>query len=52
MPRTLEQLGSPIDVEDAQIAAVALVNGLPLATRNVKDFARLPGLEVLNPWEA
>lgn len=46
------RVGLPIKLEDAQIAAIALVNGLPLATRNVKDFARLPGLEVLNPWAA
>ncbi|MHB8836126.1 MAG: PIN domain-containing protein [Candidatus Methylomirabilia bacterium] len=32
------RLGSPISVEDAQIAAIARAGGLALATRNVKDF--------------
>jgi len=43
--------GAPISVEDAQIAAIALHHRLPLATRNIKDFARLPGLETIDPWE-
>jgi predicted nucleic acid-binding protein len=34
---------------DAQIAATALVNGMVLVTRNVKDFA-FEGLSVFNPW--
>ena len=34
---------------DAQIAATALVHGLTLVTRNVKDF-EFEGLNVLNPW--
>lgn len=42
--------GQPISTEDAQIAAIALTHGLPLATRNVKDFARIAGLDLLNPW--
>ncbi len=44
--------GLAMGTEDAQIAAIALAQGLALVTRNVKDFARLPGLEVVNPWEA
>lgn len=46
------RLGRPISVEDAQIAAVALANGLALATRNERDFASIDGLSVINPWQA
>jgi hypothetical protein len=42
--------GSPISVEDAQIAAITQANGLALATRNVKDFSAIEGLELINPW--
>ncbi len=42
--------GRPISVEDAQIAAIACVHGLPLATRNVADFNGVLGLRVVNPW--
>lgn len=44
--------GTPISVEDAQIAAIAKHHGLPLATRNTKDFAGVPGLALTNPWDA
>lgn len=36
-------------VEDAMIAAIALVNDLTVATRNVADFRAL-GLDVINPF--
>jgi predicted nucleic acid-binding protein len=36
---------------DALIAATALVHGLTVVTRNVKDFVPM-GVKVLNPWEA
>lgn len=36
---------------DAQIAATALVHGLTVVTRNVKDFA-FDGLSVFNPWQS
>jgi hypothetical protein len=42
--------GHPISVEDAQIAAIALFGELTLATRNVKDFTGIEGLDVVNPW--
>lgn len=35
---------------DSLIAATALVHGLTVVTRNVKDFVRT-GVKVLNPWE-
>jgi predicted nucleic acid-binding protein len=41
--------GRPISVFDAQIAAITLVNGATLATRNVRDFRGLK-LPVLDPW--
>jgi predicted nucleic acid-binding protein len=44
--------GKPISVEDAQIAAIAVANGVSLVTRNVRDFADVAGLAVINPWEA
>ena len=45
------QAGLPISTEDGQIAAIALHHRLPLATRNGKDFARIEGLTVVNPWQ-
>ncbi len=47
--RTLR--GHAISTEDGQIAAIALSHGLPLATRNGKDFNGIAGLTLLNPWE-
>jgi len=37
-------------IEDAMIAAVAIVNGLTVVTRNVRDF-RPFGVKTLNPFE-
>lgn len=42
--------GRPISVEDGQIAAVALTNGLALATRNTTDFNGIEQLTLINPW--
>lgn len=44
--------GRPISTEDAQIAAIALVHRMKLATRNSRDFEGIEGLEVVNPWNA
>ncbi|MCJ7796721.1 MAG: type II toxin-antitoxin system VapC family toxin [Thermoleophilia bacterium] len=44
--------GRPISVEDAQIAAMALAAGFVLATRNVRDFADIDGLSVVDPFTA
>ncbi len=44
------QLGRPISVEDAQIAAITLTHGMVLATRNTADFAHIEGLGLVNPW--
>jgi predicted nucleic acid-binding protein len=43
--------GLPITTEDAQIAAIALTQQLPLATRNIKDFRQIEGPALINPWE-
>ncbi|MDR3390960.1 MAG: type II toxin-antitoxin system VapC family toxin [Sulfuriferula sp.] len=45
-----KKLGIPISVEDAQIAAIACVNSLAIATRNIKDFSNIEGLLVIDPW--
>jgi hypothetical protein len=42
--------GQPISTEDAEIAAISLLHGLPLVTRNVKDFSNIAGLTLINPW--
>jgi predicted nucleic acid-binding protein len=36
---------------DSMIAATALVHGFTLATRNTRDFERIAGLRLVNPWE-
>jgi toxin FitB len=35
---------------DAQIAGIAVSNGLVLATRNIKDFNPML-IDVINPWD-
>lgn len=42
--------GRPMSVEDGQIAAIATVHRLPLATRNVRDFESIAGLAIVDPW--
>ena len=46
-----EAVGRPIGIGDAMIAAICLVHGATLATRNVRDFEGL-GLKLVNPFEA
>jgi predicted nucleic acid-binding protein len=41
--------GRPIAEFDAQIAAIALVHGAVLATRNTPDFEGC-GVQLINPW--
>lgn len=45
-----ERAGLPIELPDAQIAAICLAAGASLATRNTKDFHGT-GVELINPWE-
>ena len=42
--------GTPISVEDGQIAAVALVAGFTVATRNTADFSGIEGLALVDPF--
>ncbi|HWA23145.1 MAG TPA: type II toxin-antitoxin system VapC family toxin [Caulobacterales bacterium] len=43
--------GASHDTIDALIAACALARGVPIATRNVRDFAAF-GVDLINPWAA
>jgi tRNA(fMet)-specific endonuclease VapC len=45
-----EASGRPSPFADRQIAAVAVTNGLTLVSRNLRDFAGLPGLAVESWW--
>ena len=40
-----------VRLADALIAACALVEGCTLVTRNVEDFRRVDGLNIVNPFE-
>ena len=44
-----KEMGRPMSTFDGQIAAIARVNHLALATRNTKDFEDC-GLELINPF--
>jgi hypothetical protein len=46
-----KELGLSMSVPDGQIAAIARLNHLAVATRNVLDFEHC-GIDVLNPFEA
>ncbi|MBF0417604.1 MAG: type II toxin-antitoxin system VapC family toxin [Magnetococcales bacterium] len=39
-----------IRLADAIIAATAMTHGLPLMTRNVRDFKEIDGLTLINPF--
>ncbi len=45
-----KKAGRPLDVADAQIAAIADAHGFILATRNVRDF-KYSELQLINPFE-
>lgn len=44
--------GRPVPLADAQIAGICLSRGAQLATRNVKDFAQIGELNVVNPFDS
>lgn len=46
--RQLRAAGLLIGTNDLWIGCTALCAGLPLATRNVSEFKRIPGLQVLD----
>jgi toxin FitB len=50
---TCQLRGTPANTADGLIAATALEHGLTVATRNVKDYARLApfNVPIFNPWE-
>ena len=48
---TRESRGRPLSLGDAMIAAICLVHGATLATRNGRDFDGLD-LKLVNPFEA
>ncbi len=52
--RELRAAGQGIDVRDAMQAGICLEANAPLVTRNIRHFARVPGLEVSEPdrWPA
>ena len=45
-----ERAGRRLNVQDGQIAAIARVHRMHVATRNVRDF-RATGVRILNPWD-
>jgi tRNA(fMet)-specific endonuclease VapC len=47
----LEEVGTPIGPVDTMIAGIALAHQLTMVTRNVREFARVPGLQVQNWYE-
>lgn len=47
---TRGHIGKPINIADAQIAAICRVYGAVLATRNTKDFEHIE-IMLINPWK-
>lgn len=43
----VQRSGKPVATMDLLIATAALLDDAPVVTRNVKDFARVPGLRLL-----
>lgn len=45
-----ERAGRRLNIQDGQIAAIALVHGMSVATRNGSHF-EATGVAIVNPWE-
>lgn len=50
MAAAAEQAGRRLNVQVGQIAAIALVHGMHVATRNVSDF-ETTDVAIVNPWD-
>jgi predicted nucleic acid-binding protein len=42
-------MGRPLSIPDGQIASIAKVHSMMVATRNTADFEDT-GIELINPW--
>ena len=47
--RALRASGNPLPLADLLIAGIAIAEKLPLLTRNLRHFGRIPGLDVITP---
>lgn len=47
----LEKKGELIEIRDLFIGAITKNAGLPLVTKNIAHFERIPGLEVITPHD-
>lgn len=45
------RIGHPILTNDAQIAGIAIYRSIPIATRDIYDFADI-SVKLVNPWDA
>jgi tRNA(fMet)-specific endonuclease VapC len=45
---SLEKIGQPIDINELHIAAHARSEGLILVTNNMKEFSKVPALQLEN----
>jgi predicted nucleic acid-binding protein len=48
---TLQKAGRRLDVPDLFIAGICVARTIPLLTRNVAHFSRIPQLTILDPHE-
>ncbi len=46
---SLETSGEPLEIRDLFIAASAIMHGIPLITRNISHFKRVPDLRAVTP---